>query len=137
MTKPNENDQLFILRAFQRVAKDRVDDYIANAIETNGHVQDVEPGMLIHSLSVVEETDDYVEYCWSEVFDGSAGFQAHLDNPFVGPHVEFLNDGVLVAPIRLEFHCDWDDDLKAYWTKELEGLEIEFVTRLAGHYRKR
>lgn len=128
---------IFALQAYEKVAPSRTADYEKQAVVIDNQVKDSEPGMLVHAMTKVTETKDYTEYCWLEVFDGVTAFQAHIDNPHVAKHFEFLSDGVLVAPLKLVIYCDWSDEEKSNWVNSLDGIDVQFADTVTSYYLQR
>lgn len=131
------SNRLFTLQAYEKIANDRTQDYEDRALVIDDLCKQTEPGMLVHALTKVQKTDDYTEYCWLEVFAHMDAFQAHVDNPHVAEHHQFLNSGVMIAPLKLVIYCDWTEAEKAHWSKSLDGVEVVYAHTITGFYLPR
>ena len=125
---------LFFLEAFERIHKERVEEYELLSREIDRKVKETEPGNLIHVQTKVSEDDLEAVYRWLEVFASQDALQAHLDNKHVQAHVAKLNDGFLSAPLEVIIHCDWTEEEKEHWRKAI-GISITFTPLVNGYFR--
>jgi quinol monooxygenase YgiN len=125
---------LFFLEAFERIHKERVEEYELLSREIDRKVKETEPGNLIHIQTKVSEDDREAVYRWLEVFASQEALQAHLDNENVQAHVAKLNGGFLSAPLEVIIHCDWTEEEKEHWRKAI-GISITFAPLVNGYFR--
>jgi quinol monooxygenase YgiN len=125
---------LFFLEAFERIHKERVEEYELLSREIDRKVKETEPGNLIHVQTKVSEDDRGAVYRWLEVFASQDALQEHLDNEHVQAHVTKLNDGFLSAPLEVIIHCDWTEEEKEHWRKAI-GIPITFAPLVNGYFR--
>jgi len=124
----------FYLEAFEHVYKEKVAEYEEISRITDQKVRDTEPGMLIHTQTLVEATVEKNVYRWLEVYRSYEDLEMHLKNPCVEEHIEKLNKGFLCAPLDVTFYCDWDDEQKKPWLA-VEGLKLQFAELVNGYYK--
>jgi quinol monooxygenase YgiN len=125
---------LFFLEAFERIHKERVEEYEILSREIDRKVKKTEPGNLIHVQTKVSEDDREAVCRWLEVFAPQDALQAHLDNEHVQAHVAKLNSGFLRAPLEVIIHCDWTEEEKEHWRKAI-GISITFAPLVNGYFR--
>ena len=125
---------LFFLEAFERVHKDKAEDYEQLSKETDVKVWETEPGNLIHVQTKVSEDEREVVYRWLEVFASYEDLQAHLDNEHVQAHVQKLNDEFLCGPIEVIIYCNWTEKQKKPW-RQIAGISLTFAPLVNGYFR--
>ena len=125
---------MFFLEAFERVHRDKVEEYERMGAFIDGKVEETEPGMLIHVHSKVSETEDDVVYRWLEVYESFEDLQRHLENEYVQAHIQKLNDGILAAPLEVIVYCDWTEEQKAPW-RQTSGVSLSFAPLVNGYFR--
>jgi quinol monooxygenase YgiN len=128
---------LIALEAFEYVNKDKVEAYERMGIVIDKLVKDSEPGMLVHALTKLSETNDEVVYRWLEVFDGEQALEAHFENPHVISHVAAMKDGILCSNTKLILYVDWEDDKKAIWQEKLSGGDFTFAPVVTSFFADR
>lgn len=74
-----------------------LDEFLAWCKDVDKAVEDVETGMLMHTLNAHE--DDPMKFTWIEVYQNDAALTAHLGNPAVG-------EAMAKLPVRMQpFRC--------------------------------
>ena len=125
---------LFFLEAFERVHKDKAEEYERLSKETDNKVKKTEPGNLIHVQTKISEDDREVVYRWLEVFANYEDLQTHLENEHVQAHVQKLDDGYLCAPIEVIIYCNWTEEQKKPW-RQIAGISLTFAPLVNGYFR--
>ncbi len=124
---------IFILEVFERVNRDRLDEYLRRSRETDEKVFSNEPGMMVHVQTKVNEDDSTITYRWQETFQSFEDYKVHVQHPDVAAHMEKLNDGVLAGPIEVVVYCDWPEERKQKWRERTTNLE--FADIVCGYLR--
>lgn len=132
----NTTAKMIVLEAFEHVHPNRVADYEAAGKLIDDKVRETEPGMLVHALTRVGETDDRVTYRWLEIFDGLPALEAHFNSPHVKAHVAKVSDGILISPVELVLYTDWTDAEKSEINDRMGGA-LTFAEVCAGYYHAR
>ena len=134
---PISEARLFALEAFEHVDKNKIEEYEKLGKLVDNQVEESEPGMLVHALTKVSETEAEVVYRWLEVFESPEALQTHLDNPLVREHIKKMEGGILCGPSKIVIYADWDDDQKDYWRKIYAGINLVFAPLVTGFFVKR
>lgn len=137
MSQTGNTSAILVMEAFEHVHPDRCAEYEAAGVEIDDRVRESEPGMLVHALTRVRETDRAVTYRWLEIFENADALAAHFDNPAVKAHVARLGEGILVAPTELVLYTGWSEAEQAEWRERLGGAPLTFAPVLAGYYLER
>ncbi len=133
----NQQTTILVLEAFERVHKARMADYERMGSVIDDQVKDTEPGMLVHALTKISESDEEALYRWLEVFDSEQAFEKHLSNPHVIKHVGAMNEGVLCGETELVIYSDWTEDRKNEWRAKISGVKLTFAPMLTSYFLKR
>lgn len=136
-TSENQQPTILVLEAFEHVHKGRVADYERMGSVIDDQVKETEPGMLVHALTKISESDEEAVYRWLEVFDGEQAFEKHLSNPHVIKHVGAMNDGVLCGETELVIYSDWTEDRKDHWRAKISGVKLTFAPMLTSFFLNR
>lgn len=128
---------ILVLEAFEHVRKDRLKEYEQMGAAIDAHVQATEPGMLVHALTKISETEHDAIYRWLEVFDGEKALEAHLSNPHVTAHIEAMNTGVLSGETRLIIYSNWNATQKDFWKNRLSGAHLTYAPMITGFFLAR
>lgn len=138
MTDQIENStSILALEAFEYVHKDKVEEYERLGVIIDDQVKETEPGMLVHALTRISETDSEVVYRWLEVFDSAEALEKHMSNPHVIRHAQALNSGVLCGQTELVIYSDWTEAQKNHWREKVSGVKLTFAPVLKGFYLSR
>ena len=133
----NQQTAILMLEAFEHVHKARTADYERMGSVIDDQVKETEPGMLVHALTKISESDSEAVYRWLEVFDSEQAFEKHLSNPHVITHVGAMNDGVLCGETELVIYSDWTEERKNYWREKITGVKLTFAPMLTGFFLSR
>lgn len=125
------------LEAFEHVAKDRVADYETAAVQIDDKVRDTEPGMIVHVLTPVSESETSHTYRWLEVFQDVDALKAHFANPEVIAHGQKMSDGILNQTTDLIIYGTIAPDDRAEISETLSGLNLTFAEPVASFFKPR
>ena len=143
MTDKAENNaalraqSILVLEAFEHVHIDKLEEYERMGSIIDDQVKASEPGMLVHALTKISESDEEAVYRWLEVFDSELALETHLSNPLVITHIEAMKSGVLSDETKLIIYSDWNDTQKKYWKSRLTGANLAFAPMITGFFLKR
>jgi hypothetical protein len=124
----------FFLEAYERVHKNRVEEYERMGTAVDKIVEQTEPGMLIHTQNKVSENDHEVVYRWLEVYEKYEDFGLHLENESVHSHMQKISDGILTGPIEVVVYSDWSEEQKEF-CRQIPGIRISFAPLVNGYFR--
>lgn len=124
----------FFLEAYERVHKNRVEEYERMGTAVDKIVEQTEPGMLIHTQTKVSENDHEVVYRWLEVYEKYEDFRFHIENESVHSHMQKISDGILTGPIEVVIYGDWNEEQKES-CRQIPGISLSFAPMVNGYFR--
>lgn len=125
------------LEAFEHVAKERIDEYEAAAIEIDNRVRDTEPGMIVHVLTPVSENADSKTYRWLEVFQDVSALKAHFANPEVIQHGQKMSVGILNQTTDLVIYGAISEADRSSISGTLSAINLTFAEPVASFFKPR